>query len=120
MGEALDALRRELVANVSHDLRTPLASIQGYLETVLIKESELSLEERQRFLDIIYHNVTMLGRLVHELFELSKLDARQTEPQPEPFSLAKLAQDVVLNFQAQAQQVKVQLDGVGRSGRRRQ
>jgi len=105
-----DAMRRELVANVSHDLRTPLASIQGYLETVLIKESELSLEERQRFLDIIYHNVTMLGRLVHELFELSKLDARQTEPQLEPFSLAELAQDVVLDFQAQAQQEGVHLD----------
>ena len=105
-----DALRRELIANVSHDLRTPLASIQGYLETVLMKESELSLEERQRFLDIIYHNVTMLGRLVHELFELSKLDARQSEPQPEAFSLAELAQDVALDFQPQAKSESIRLD----------
>ena len=88
-----DALRRELVANVSHDLRTPLASIQGYLETLFMKEGELDAERRQQFLDIIYQNTTMLNKLVAELFELSRLDARQHEPEPEPFSLSELAQD---------------------------
>ena len=105
----MDALRRELVANVSHDLRTPLANVQGYLETVLMKEVELTTEDRRRFLDIIYHNVTALGRLIDELFELSKLEARQVEPQWEPFSLAELAQDTVLDFQAQAEKNEVQL-----------
>ena len=45
-----DALRRELVANVSHDLRTPLASIQGYLETIFMKKEDLDEERRQQFL----------------------------------------------------------------------
>jgi len=105
-----DALRRELVANVSHDLRTPLASIQGYLETIFMKENEIDEERRQQFLDIIYQNTTMLNRLVGELFELSKLDARQSEPDAEPFSLIELAQDTVLDFQPRAEKQGVLLE----------
>lgn len=104
-----DNLRRELIANVSHDLRSPLASIQGYLETVLIKDETYSPEERRRYLQIIFDNTKMLGKLVSELFELSKLDARQTQPQFEAFSLAELAQDVVMKFKPQAEKLNVQL-----------
>ncbi len=107
-----DDLRRELIANVSHDLRTPLASIQGYLETILIKESNgtLTSEERERYLKIILKNTEMLNRLVYELFELSKLEAKQIAPQPEPFSLAELAQDVAMKFHDQAQRKQVKLE----------
>ncbi|NKB70899.1 MAG: HAMP domain-containing protein [Candidatus Latescibacteria bacterium] len=105
-----DNLRRELVANVSHDLRTPLANIQGYLETVLMREAQIDAEERRRFLDIIYHNVTMLGRLIDELFELSKLDARQTEPDLEAFSLPELVQDIIVDFRSQADKSDVRLE----------
>ncbi|MFT7695272.1 MAG: signal transduction histidine kinase, partial [Candidatus Latescibacterota bacterium] len=105
-----DALRRELVANVSHDLRTPLASIQGYLETIFMKENEIDEERRQQFLDIIYQNTTMLNRLVGELFELSKLDAHQSEPDTEPFSLIELAQDTVLDFLPRAEKQGVFLE----------
>ncbi len=48
----LDGLRRELIANVSHDLRTPLASLQGYLETVLLKSDQLSEAEQVRYLEM--------------------------------------------------------------------
>ncbi len=104
-----DTLRRELVANVSHDLRSPLASLQGYLETILIKDEKLSPEERRRYLQIILDNTQMLGTLVSELFELSKLDAQQVQPRFEPFPLAELAQDVVLKFQPQAERLKIAL-----------
>ena len=53
-----------------------LASIQGYLETIFMKKEDLDEERRQQFLDIIYQNTNMLNRLVGELFELSKLDAK--------------------------------------------
>lgn len=105
-----DALRRELVANVSHDLRSPLASIQGYLETILMKDEHLPQSERRRFLETIYRNVTRLNTLVSELFELSKLDARQVEPVLEPFSLSELVQDVVLKFQPLAQDKRIALE----------
>lgn len=90
-----DALRRQLVAQVSHDLRTPLASLQGYVESVLIKRDSLSDEEQTRFLTIALNESRRLGKLVDELFELAALEAREKQPVAEPFSLPELLHDVV-------------------------
>jgi len=98
-----DALRRELVANVSHDLRTPLASLQGYLETLLLKEDRLPAAERRRYLETAARHSERLGRLVGELFELARLDAEETRPQVEPFPLAELVQDVVQKLRLDAE-----------------
>ena len=105
-----DTLRRELVANVSHDLRTPLASLHGYLETLLIKDSSLDDADKRRYLDIALKHSTRLSRLVAELFELAKLDANEIKPQHEPFSLPELVQDVVQKFQLRAEQQGVRLE----------
>ena len=104
-----DDLRRELVANVSHDLRSPLASIQGYIETIMMKESELNPEDRLKYLETILNNTTLLSKLVEELFELSKLDAKQIQPKPEPFSIAELTQDIVMKFRPKAEKTKINL-----------
>ncbi len=92
--KTMDNLRRELVANVSHDLRTPLATIHGYIETLLIKAESLEKEEREKYLRTVLSSTDRLRNLVEELFELSKLEARQTKPEPEPFSLSELVQDI--------------------------
>lgn len=92
--KTMDNLRRELVANVSHDLRTPLSTIHGYIETLLIKSESLSREEREKYLKTILSSTDRLGNLVEELFELSKLEAKQTRPNPEPFSITELVQDI--------------------------
>ena len=104
-----DSLRRELIANISHDLRSPLSSIQGYVETVLMKDESLTAKERHDLLEIILKNAIHLNHLVGELFELSKLDAHQAVPKPEPFAITELAQDVVLKFQPQAEARGIQL-----------
>jgi signal transduction histidine kinase len=93
-----DRLRRELVANVSHDLRTPLASLQGYLETLLLKRGELPPERELEYLKTASRHSERLGKLVAELFELAKLDASEMELSRELFSLAELVQDVVQEF----------------------
>jgi signal transduction histidine kinase len=105
----LDALRRELVANVSHDLRTPIAALQGYLETLLLKESDLTPEERRRYLEIAARHSEHLGKLVAQLFELARLDVEEARLQIEPVSLAELAQDVVGKFHLEAQRQGVDL-----------
>ncbi len=94
-----DVLRRELVANVSHDLRTPLASLHGYLETLLMKEGTLTREEHKNFLDIALKQSERLRELVGELFELARLDSRESCIQREECSIAELVQDVCQKFQ---------------------
>ncbi|MDH3647768.1 MAG: ATP-binding protein [Gammaproteobacteria bacterium] len=97
-----DRLRRELVSNVSHDLRTPLASMHGYVETLLIKNDILSTHERKRYLEIARKHTQHLTRLVEDLFELSKLDSASVHPSLEYFSLAELLQDVTQEFELEA------------------
>ncbi|HMS82711.1 MAG TPA: ATP-binding protein [Nitrospira sp.] len=93
-----DQLRRELVADVSHDLRTPLTSLQGYLETLLLKESALSAQEQRNYLEIATAQSKHLGKLIADLFDLAKLNAQEMVPHRESFALGELAQDVVQQF----------------------
>ena len=104
-----DATRRELVANVSHDLRTPLASLQGYLETLQIKGDKLCAEEKENYLGIALKQCGQLRHLVNALFDLAKLDADQASIQPEPFVLEDLLQDVAQQFELEASNKQIAL-----------
>jgi len=95
----LEILRRELVANVSHDLRTPISIIRGYIETLQMKENALSAADRRAYLDTIAASVRKLEKLVNELFELSKLEANQTKPLKEPFFINELICDIINKYQ---------------------
>lgn len=108
--EETDRLRRELVANVSHDLRTPLASLQGYLETLLLKKDSLSPSEQREYVEIAAKHSQRLGKLVSELFELARLDSTEATPEREPFSLAELVQDVLQKYELRARDAGVRLD----------
>lgn len=105
-----DRLRRELISNVSHDLRTPLASMQGYIETLLIKNGALSHDERERCLRIARQNTQRLSELVDDLFELSKLDSANVTPTFETFSLAELLQDTVQEFELDAAKKEITVE----------
>jgi signal transduction histidine kinase len=104
-----DRLRRELIANVSHDLRTPLTALHGYIETLLIKGGELSVERQREYLETALRSSERLSKLVSELFELAKLDSRVEPLKREAFSVADLMQDVVAEFQLVAQRQGVSL-----------
>ena len=109
--EDSDRQRRELVSNISHDLRTPLSTIRGYVETVMLRGDSLEAESRANHLRTALRHADLLGKRVGDLFELSKLDAGRVVPQREVFCLAELLQDVVQNYRLAAQQrgVTVQL-----------
>lgn len=104
-----DELRRELVANVSHDLRTPLTSIQGYLETLARMGDELSREEQKRYLDVAVRQSHRVSRLAHQLFELAQLEHEETQPQRELFSMAELVQDVAQKYVLTAERREITL-----------
>jgi signal transduction histidine kinase len=108
-----DDMRRELIANISHDLRTPLTNMLGYIETLLLKHDELDAKQQQDYLKITRKHGKKLGRLIADLFELAKLDSNAIEPQMETFSIAELIQDVAQDFRIRAQkkQIRLQIDG---------
>ena len=89
-----DKNRRELAANIFHDLRTPLTIIRGYAETIRLKDDQLSSRERKEYLDTVLNSIDQMLRMANELFELSNLEARESNPKCELFSLAELLQDI--------------------------
>jgi len=105
-----ERLRRELISNISHDLRTPLASIQGYIETVLLKIHVLSGTEQQKYLSIALKHCTRLGKLISALFELSKLESRSVKLDKHPFPLTELINDILLEFTIRAEDKNVKLN----------
>ncbi|MFK8011835.1 MAG: sensor histidine kinase [Marinicellaceae bacterium] len=104
-----DQTRRDLITNVSHDLRTPLASMQGYLDTLLIKSDDMDNQSTKEYLSIARKHCSRLGVLINDLFELSKLDSNVIKPDIEAFSMAELIQDVSMEFTHQAKTKKIDL-----------
>lgn len=98
-----DLQRRELVANISHDLRTPLSSLHGYLETLALKEATLTADERRRYLSIALAQSAKVGALARSLFELARLEHGGVKLEREVFALPELVQDVVQKFELAAQ-----------------
>lgn len=106
----VDLLRRELIANVSHDLRNPLAVIHGYIETIYIKNESLSPEDRKKYLEIILNVSEKLKKLVADLFELSKLETNQIALKKEPLLINELMQDASLSFELLAKQKGITIE----------
>ena len=95
----VEVLRRELIANVSHDLRTPIAIIRGYIETLQMKEKTITVEDRRQYIQTVKDSVEKLEKLVNELFELSKLEANQVKAKKEPFIISELVSDISNKYQ---------------------
>ena len=106
-----DIQRRELLAQLSHDLRTPLAALQGYLETLEIKADTLTAEEQMRFVHTALRNALLLKSLVDQIFELAHLESGQVTVDVEAFPLAELLHDISAKFilRAKAQGVELLL-----------
>ena len=105
-----DQTRRELITNISHDLRTPLTSMHGYIETLLLKGDDISAEQRHEYLETARKHAQKLDRLIADLFELAKLDSHAIKPQLEPFSVAELVHDIVQDFRLAALKKNVNLN----------
>lgn len=105
-----DEFRSELIGNISHDLRTPVASVQGYAETLILKHDNITPEEQLTYLEIIYSSCERLKKLVSELFELSKLQTNQIKLNREPFSIAELISDIANKYRLISQKKGVSIN----------
>ena len=108
--KGVDKLRKELIGNVSHDLRTPIAAIQGYAETLLMKDETLTVDEKRDHLGTIMKSADRLKLLVDDLFTLSKLEAGQVKLDLEPLSLGELVHDVVNKLRLLANEKNVSIN----------
>lgn len=106
----IDELRKELLSHVSHDLRTPLASLLGYLETWELNQDSLSKEQSQHYILTAKKSAQRISSLVEQLFELAHLDSGNVQVNREPFSIAELVQDVLQKFTIPAKEKNIELN----------
>jgi len=114
---AMANLRREFVANVSHELKTPLTSIQGYAETLL----QGALEDeanRGRFVQTIRDQAVRLEAIVEDLLELADLDRPDAALDPKNWDLAEVVRDMAAGFEETAARRGLKLDLAIRPGLR--
>lgn len=90
-----DRQRSQLIANISHDLRSPLTSIRGYLETLLLGKDHIPEDQQQEYIGITLRNVAEFQRLVEELLDLARFESGQITKESIQFCPAELLQDVV-------------------------
>lgn len=86
--------RKDLLANISHDLKTPITSIQGYIEAIL-ERTDLTSEDLHYYLQIIYNNTAYMNKLIDDLFLFSKLDLDKLEFQLEEIPVRKFMSDLM-------------------------
>lgn len=98
-----EAFQRQLVANISHDLRTPLAGLRGYLETLGLQSDRLNETDRLRFMQNITLKLDHLDRLIDHALVLSRLDSGQDTFRHEDFSFGELAASVLARYEMVAE-----------------
>lgn len=109
--QQIDSHRRILLADLSHDLRTPLANLQGYIETLVINEEQYSPSDRKYFLNVCLKNANNLKLLIDQIFELAYLEGGQVSLNYESFPLGELLHDVIAKFllKANAKQLSLSI-----------
>jgi signal transduction histidine kinase len=92
----LESVRREFVANASHELKTPLTVVSGFAETLV--DPDLSVEDRQRFSAMIRTNAQRMQRIVDDLLDLSRYESGGWKPEPRKLDVRQTAADVMGNL----------------------
>jgi signal transduction histidine kinase len=105
--------RKKLIANISHDLKTPITSIQGYIEAILERPDQ-PVGERQKYLRIIHNNTVYMNKLIDDLFLFAKLDMDKLEFQFEQIRLRDFMADLMEEFRLELEEKAVRFTYVDR------
>ncbi len=96
--ESVDSERRELLAHLSHDLRTPLASLQGFLQTIKLKQDSLTQQQINAYISRCLKSSQSINGFVNQIFELAHLESGQVTINLENFPIAELLYDTIEKF----------------------
>jgi len=91
--EKLENMRKDFVANVSHELKTPITSIKGYSETLL--ENDVDRETKERFLGVINSEAERMSRIVSDLLQLSKIDSKEVSLKKEKIEIKAMLNEII-------------------------
>jgi two-component system, OmpR family, sensor histidine kinase BaeS len=100
--DELDRLKDEFVLTASHELRSPLTSVQGYAELLMLERDSLTPQQRETF-EVILGNCRHLVRLLNDLLDLARSDAGRLAIRPQPTEVAPLIEDVARTMRAQTE-----------------
>jgi signal transduction histidine kinase len=100
--DELDRLKDEFVLTASHELRSPLTSVQGFAELLMLDKDSLTPRQRET-VEIILDNCRHLVRLLNDLLDLARSDAGRLSIRPQPTEVAPLVEDVVRTMRAQTE-----------------
>lgn len=98
--EKLENVRRDFVANVSHELKTPLTVINGFIETLQMHHESLPADKRQRYLDLALAQSQQMGRLIQDLLTLSSLESRASLADQTRVPLKMLVDELIISAEA--------------------
>ena len=112
-----DRMRETLVANVTHDLRTPLTAIKGAADNLLDGVAGAISPDQREYVEIIRDHTTRLTGTLNELLQAARLQAGQVELQPEPLDVYAVVADVANGLQPLARERHLQLEVRGREAR---
>nr|WP_263325461.1 ATP-binding protein [Neobacillus sp. Marseille-Q6967] len=112
----LEQMRKDFVANVSHELKTPVTSIKGFSET-LLDGAMNNKETLEAFLSIIYKESDRLQTLIQDLLDFSKIEQQEFKLNIQDFDLYRLLEDVItlLNKKAKLKDIRLQLEDKGKN-----
>ncbi|MDO4174743.1 MAG: HAMP domain-containing sensor histidine kinase [Eubacteriales bacterium] len=103
-----EELSRGFVANVSHELKTPMTSIRGFVDGML--DGTIPPEKHNQYLKIISEEVSRLSRLVVRMLDAAKIQAGELIITPAPFDLTEMAARVLISFEKQINDKKLEMD----------
>ncbi len=106
----LEAMRRNFIANVSHELKTPMTTIGGFIDGII--DGTIDKDKEEQYLKIVSNEVKRMTRLVEGMLNLSKLEAGETKLQPVNFDFRDLILDVVLSQEQRIEAKNIEVFGL--------
>ena len=106
----LESSRRSFVANVSHELKTPMTTIGGFIDGML--DGTIPPEKHSEYLQIVSNETKRLSRLVTSMLNLSKIEAGELEPKRTDFDISPLIIDCLLSFEQEIEKKNIEIAGL--------
>ncbi len=104
----LENTRSTFLSNVSHDLRTPMTSIQGFIEGIL--DGTIPYEKQNYYLDIVSQEVKRLSRLVNSLLDISRMEAGKLKITKSEFDVCEIARIVLISFEEKIDKKRINIE----------